>query len=348
MPLSILGLPAGNRSPFLWLLILFSAVWRAVFRMPRYIVLEVGLEFPGDIADIVRWLKPDVAVLTRLPRNPVHLEHFPDRESLYDEKVSLLRAVKPGGIAVYNGDDPVQEPYMRGVSDTVATEAFNTEKVGVVSEGIHYDNARMPLGTDAVLSLDGVSEPFYIPDVLGRGIVQSLLAAVAAVRAVDPDISVSAVRRAVASRPPTPGRMRVLPGKNGSVIVDDSYNASPLAMESALRTLSAVERRKKIAVLGVMAELGPESGSVHASLGKVAAETADQVLVVGDAPYGDGAEYFRTADDAAEACLKYAGPDTVFLCKGSQIARIERVVARLLSPECTASEVLVRQEAEWL
>ena len=70
IPLSILGLPTGNRNPIKWFGILLAACFRTLFNMPRYIVLEVGLEYPGDIANTVRWLKPDVAVLTRLPEHP--------------------------------------------------------------------------------------------------------------------------------------------------------------------------------------------------------------------------------------------------------------------------------------
>ena len=71
VPLSILGLPSGGRNLFLWLWVLVAGVWRMAIGVPKYLVLEVGLEMPGDMHTIVKWLYPDVSVLTRLPEHPV-------------------------------------------------------------------------------------------------------------------------------------------------------------------------------------------------------------------------------------------------------------------------------------
>lgn len=347
VPLSIFGLPTGNRNPFTWFGILLMAWYRTLFSMPRYVVLEVGLEAPGDIAEVVTWLKPDIAVLTRLPKTPVHLENFSDKGALYGEKVLLLRAVKPGGTVLYNGEDAIQKPYISQLPDSVTARAF-TDTARVARSGIHYDEQHNPVGTDAVLSVSGVDEPFYIPDVLGAGAVQSLIVAVAVARTVDPAMPISVIRKAIASREPTPGRMRILPGRNGSVIIDDSYNASPVAMEEALRVLSIVEKKRKVAVLGVMAQLGPAEQEAHAMMGRRAAEVTEYVFTVGTVPYSTETRSFLTTEDAVRECLKYAEKGTVFLCKGSQIARIEKVVKGLLAPTVDPKDVLVRQEAEWL
>ena len=348
VPLSILGLPSGNRNLFLWFFILIAGVWRAVIGVPKYIVLEVGLELPEEIYDIVRWLHPDVGVLTKLPVHPVHLENFPDRKALYDEKVSLLHAVKQGGSVVYNGEDAMQKPYIRSLPETTVRHAFNGDAVSVVSSGIHYDERHNPIGTDVVLRIRGNEEPMYIPEVLGDGAAQSLAAAIAAVCAARNDIAVPVIRKAIASRAPTPGRMRILRGKNGSTIIDDSYNASPVAVESALRTLAMIDGKKKIAVIGVMAQLGDKSADIHRSVGnKLAA--ADRVIVVGDADYGEQEHirYVRTAEAAAEECRALADENTVFLCKGSQVARIEKVVRELLDLSVDPKQTLIRQGAEW-
>ena len=180
----------------------------------------------------------------------MHREYFSSKEALYEEKVMLLKAVKKNGTVLYNGEDGVQKRYIRHMPEGVTVQAFNTDTIGVVRDGIHYDENRTPVGTDVVLSIDGAHEPCYIPDVLGRGAVQSLIAAVAAVRTVDPAMPMSVIRRAIASRKPTPGRMRILPGKNQSIIIDDSYNASPIATEEALRVLGIVEKKKENSGIG--------------------------------------------------------------------------------------------------
>ncbi len=347
VPLSIFDLPTGMHNPFTWIYIMGAAMVKTVIGLPKYIVLEVGLEYPGDIATITAWLKPDVSVMTRLPEHPVHLEHFSNKDEIYREKMSVLRATKPGGCAVYNAEDAVQKRYCNDLPKNIKLTDFNGNTVSVAETGIHYDTNR-PTGTDAVLVLDGVREPFYIPEVLGTGVVQSMAAAVAAARCVLPGIAVSDMRKGIASRPPTPGRMRILRGLNGSVILDDSYNASPVAMEEALHTLKQLNMPKKVAVLGVMAQIGKHSSDLHRDVGVRARDIADTVIEVGTAGYGDGPNmaHCASAHEAAAASRDIADADTVFLCKGSQVAHIERVVKQLLAQPGDA-RLLVRQEKHW-
>ena len=348
VPLSIFGLTTGMGNPLIWLYNLCSACVKTIIGLPRYIVLEVGLEEPGDISGIASWLAPDVSVLTRLAEYPVHRENFPDTESLYREKVSLLAATKPGGCVVYNAEDPIQQPYIDALPRTVSFSGFNSDTVKVVETEVHYD-AGAPTGVDATILLDGKREVVFIPGTIGTGVVQSLIAAVVAVRCLPVGISNSLIAQAALSRRPTPGRMHILPGRNGSVIIDDSYNASAVAMRDALDTLASLRAEKRIAVLGVMAQIGPDSEEVHQSLGAYARQVADQVFVVGDAPYGEGEtmHYCESHADAAARCAELSGSGVVFLCKGSQVARLERVVAQLLARGGDSKDYLVRQEAYW-
>ncbi len=348
VPLSIFDLPTGMRNPFIWIYVLCVAFFRMLFSMPKFVVLEVGLETPGDIANIVRWLRPDMAVLTRLPANPVHLENFPDKESLYQEKMSLLRAVKKDGIAVYNAEDDIQKMYIADMPDTISLRAFNSDSIFIEETRIHYDGHN-PVGMDVVLSLNGEQEPFYIPETLGTGVVQSFIAAVTTIVNLYEVIPMQTIRRAIASRHPTPGRMRILPGYNGSTIIDDSYNASPIAMEEALRTLAVLEKQKKIAILGVMAQLGPDSEDMHRILGNMAEEIAHHVFVAGDAYYGNGpnTHYLKNHHLIVKKCKELADTDTVFFCKGSQIARLEYITEALLAPDTDPKKHLVRQESHW-
>lgn len=350
VPLSILDLPSGFRNPFVWIKTLMCAPFKALFRFPTHLVLEVGLEYPGDITDIVSWLRPNSAVMTKLATHPVHGEHFSSREDLYAEKFSLLQAIVPGGTALCNYEDPLQQERLATIPTSVTTRYFNTDALSVVRTDIHYDDEGHPIGTDVVLSLRGKDETFYIPETLGNGAVQCLVAAVAAALVIDETIEVRVLRRAIASRKPTLGRMHILPGKKGSIIIDDSYNASPVAMEEALEVLGAIRGRKKIAVLGVMAQLGKEQQTLHMAIGKKVASLAKQCIVVGDAPFGSqkNIHYARDHEEALQLCLEHVGAGTVFLCKGSQVARIERVVSGLLADHVDQKKHLVRQEDYWL
>ena len=100
--------------------------------------------------------------------------------------------------------------------------------------------------------------------------------------------------------------------------------------------------------MGVMAQLGSAEWDLHEKIGKYAAEVADHVFTLNDAPYGNGTLSYDTSEEVVRECLKYADKDTVFLCKGSQIARVEKVVAGLLSSAVNPGGVLVRQEPEWV
>ena len=120
---------------------------------------------------------------------------------------------------MYNGEDTIQEPYIQSLPETLTKYAFNGDAISIVSADIHYDEQHNPIGTDVVLRIEGKEEPMYLPEVLGDGAVQSLVAAVAAVRALQNDTPVTALRKAIASRAPTPGRMRVLREKTAAPLL---------------------------------------------------------------------------------------------------------------------------------
>ena len=111
-----------------------------------------------------------------------------------------------------------------------------------------------------------------------------------------------------------------------------------------------LDGKKKIVVLGIMAQLGEKSADLHRSVGKKVSAAADTVIIVGEADYGreENMRYMKNAEEAAKECRTIADRNTVFLCKGSQIARIEKVVKELLAPSVDPKEVLVRQDAGWV
>src|SRR6185369_4249562 len=137
---------------------------------------------------------------------------------------------------------------------------------------------------------------------------------------------------------PPAGRGRLIEGKNGSVVIDDSYNSSPVAVEYALKTLKDFPRAKRrIAVLGDMLELGRYSVTEHERIGTLARRSADIVVAVGSrsrafALAEGNAEVllYDNAQAAAEALAEYVQPGDVLLVKGSQSIRMEHIVRTLL------------------
>jgi alanine racemase len=192
---------------------------------------------------------------------------------------------------------------------------------------------------------------------LGAQVATSVLAALAVgLRfGIEPDVAVAAL----AAARPLPGRLRPLAGREGSLLVDDTYNAAPRSVLAGLEALAALGGAPAIAVLGDMAELGGEGERWHRAVGERAAATADVLVTYGrhaawtaDAAVGAGMDPDRvvvtfTHEDAADAARSHLGPGAAVLVKGSAAARMERVAALLLDPAVDPAEVLVRQDRAW-
>jgi UDP-N-acetylmuramoyl-tripeptide--D-alanyl-D-alanine ligase len=162
----------------------------------------------------------------------------------------------------------------------------------------------------------------------------------------------------------SPGRMHIILGKNGSTIIDDSYNSSPVAAEAALETLKSVEGGRKIAMLGDMLELGEYSEEEHSRIGRIAGRFVDELVVVGkralwiaEAAKGAGLpesriHSFTNSFEAGRWVETQITPGDIILAKGSQgsgenMIRMERAVKLLMAHPEDASKLLVRQETAW-
>lgn len=372
VPLTILGLPNAWADPFAWLKVFFDGLLLVLFRgeYPDWLVLEVGADRPGDIERVTRWLKPDIGVVTRLSKVPVHVEFFPSPEALRREKSFLAAAVKPTGTLILNADDEDVRGFS-ALAPTGSTQRFFGFAPEATTRASDYtityaDDASM--GDDTAVArptgvsyrADGVE--VRLAGVLGMQPVYTTLAAMAVGVALG--LSPQHIARALSSgaRELTPGRMRLLAGVGGSTIIDDTYNSSPVAAHEALDTLAALRPvigGRKIAVLGDMLELGEFSSREHRLAGEHAARVADMLITVGvrSRTTADGArsaglspEQVRSFDDsvaAGEFLARELGERDVVLCKGSQGVRMEKAVAMILADPSNAKSVLVRQDDEW-
>jgi UDP-N-acetylmuramyl pentapeptide synthase len=169
---------------------------------------------------------------------------------------------------------------------------------------------------------------------------------------------------ALGTLPEASGRMHIIEGKNGSTIIDDSYNASPVAGTAALQTLEMIKGERKIALLGDMLELGQYEEEEHRNLGNMAAKIVDELVVVGkraqwiaEAAQAVGLSQgnihaFATSIEAGEWLSAQISSGDIILVKGSQgsgenMIRMERAIKLLMAHPEEASKLLVRQEKEW-
>ena len=265
-------------------------------------VVEMGMRGLGQIAELARLAPPEVGCITSI--GPVHLELVGTVEAVAAAKAELIQALPPGGTAVVPADEPLLEPFLATLDPGV-----NVVRVG---EG--------DLDLDLDLNLTKAWE------------LRNAAAALACCRAigfVPPagtriEVGLSAMR----------GQERPLPG--GGTLIEDCYNANPVAMRAALADLARREGRR-VAVLADMRELGPDEERYHREIGEAAAAAGIDLLIgVGElgAGYVAGANgleavHIATVEEAVEQVPGLLADGDVVLLKGSRGMRLERISAAL-------------------
>ncbi len=365
IPLTVLGIPNGWANPLVWLQNIFDGLSLVIFRSryPDWLVLEVGADRPGDIRETARWLPVDIAVITRLPERPVHVEYFSSPEEVAQEKGALISALKPSGTLILFADDErVMQFKARAGSRRVLTFGFS-ENADVRGEGVEtlssHGERPQPIGMKMKISAGGKKAEVKILGVVGEHALLPLLAAVAVAQTLDIPLADS-VRSFEEHYAPAPGRMHLLQGIKNTLIIDDTYNASPAATEAALLTLRSLRvRGRKIAMLGDMLELGRYSVEEHRKIGALAARSAQLLVTVGFRAR-DSAEAAVSAGMADDTVLQFedsgkAGEEVsgfieegdVILVKGSQSMRMEHAIKEFMAESQHADKLLVRQDEEW-
>jgi UDP-N-acetylmuramyl pentapeptide synthase len=362
VPLTILGCENAWRNPLKWLENIARGLSLIVIKQdyPKWLVLEVGADRPGDIRRTARWLRPDIAVLTGVSEIPAHVEYFDSPEHLVREKCAIAEYVKLDGKLVLNGDDPRLEELRAKYGEKVVTFGMNEQNEFSASHDRILYEAYAPKGVHFQVNRSGSSFLVSIFGVLGRPRIYAALAALAVGEIVGGEFP--AMAKALGEWVPPPGRMRLLDGLKGSHIIDDTYNSSPAAALFALDTLKEVKAKRRIAMLGDMLELGKYSAEAHKSVGARAAACADILITVGfrartcaeaalDAglPESNIFQYEQNESRRAGKELEFKLQEgDIVLVKGSQSMRMERAVEEIMAEPQKVAELLVRQDPEWL
>lgn len=362
VPLTILGCNNAWLNPVKWLQNIFMGLKLILFKnkYPEWLVLEVGADRPGDIQKITKWLKPDVAVLTKFAEVPVHIEYFKSKEEVIREKGYLAQALKHDGVLVLNSDDADVFAFKNKVPNKIITYGlFGEAEVRATNYDVYYsEKSHQPVGVHFKVEYEGNALPVNILGVLGQNNIYSSLGAIAVGLSVN--LNLVELTTSLSAHNAPRGRMNLLAGIKNSTIIDDTYNSSPVAVHSALATLQIIKTAgQKIAVLGDMLELGKHTAEEHKKVGLSVAGICDVLVTVGlraraiaesalDA--GLSEKNVLQFDDSVEAGTYLQGlinENDVVLVKGSQSIRMERTVAKIMAEPNKASELLVRQEPEW-
>jgi UDP-N-acetylmuramoyl-tripeptide--D-alanyl-D-alanine ligase len=244
------------------------------------------------------------------------------------------------------------------------TVAFGfSELLPLRAKNLHFNyvtenELRIPRGREWTLVTPEMEFIVSQPAIIGESHITASLAACAVVYGLGFNLE-KAVEALHAYRTP-PGRLSLISGKNKSIIIDDTYNSSPVAAQAGLALLASLETPgKKIAVFGDMMELGKFTQEAHETLGKQCVGSCDMLVTVGiRAKYTDeGAKeagydltkikHFDTAEQAGAFLSQTIQTADIVLIKGSQSVRLEKAVKMVMAEPEKASELLVRQEKEW-
>lgn len=366
VPLTILGVDNPGRSIWQWVKVFIKFLSLLFYRQdyPEILILEMGADHPGDIQYLTSFVPIDVGVLTAVA--PVHLEFFKKIENILKEKQIIIEMVKKGGAAVINGDDWLvrqtsqrtkEKTYTFGLQDNNSVRAVEI-KLSTGSTG----NKQQVSGLSFKLVYAGNSVPIFLPGVLGKHQVYAALAAAAVGIALD--CNLVEIADALQTFKSPKGRMNLIIGIKDSIIIDDTYNSSPAAARAALEVLAEIPIEKKarrLAVFGDMLELGNYTQQGHREVGHKTAElNIDFLLCVGERArdIGRGAKeagmgeeriyYFNDNEKAVDFLQRMIKPNDLILIKGSQGARMEKVVKAIMAHPENAKLLLVRQDKPWL
>ncbi|MCW0212558.1 MAG: UDP-N-acetylmuramoyl-tripeptide--D-alanyl-D-alanine ligase [Pseudonocardia sp.] len=333
----------------------------------RHLVLELSARGPGHIARLCAVAPPSIGVVLNVGR--AHLGEFGSPEGVAQAKGELVEALGADGVAVLNADDPAVSAMASRTSARVVR--FGLAAPVCAERPAHPDarhpdarhpDARHPAAGDpdadpgsraapdvaaADLVLDAGRARFRLVTPAGEADVALQLvgehhvhnALAAAAVALELGGTPEGIAAALsAATPASRWRMEVAERADGVTVVNDAYNANPESMRAALRALTAIAggRRRTWAVLGPMAELGPESAAAHAETAATARELGvDRFVAVGTDAYGTA----PVDRDAALAQVR-AGlePGDVVLVKASRSAGLDRLATALLTDDPTQNE----------
>lgn len=298
----------------------------------KYLILEYGVEHPGDMDYYLSIVKPKIAIITAV--SPTHTKYFKDVNGVYEEKVKLARSLEKDDIILLNADDKLVADMSKQTKAQVVwfgKNAKNGVKISHFTQNLkgakfrlHYKNQKATVEWKII------------------GEHQLLCAYIGATLGLNQGLTLKQVAKGLSSAKPPAHRLNLKINKNVNII-DDTYNSSPKAAQQSVKTLVELGKGlKKVSVLGEMKDLGKLSKKEHQALGEQIAKTTINILItVGNvaAEIGSAAQKggfrgkiysVKNTKEVVKLLQKDANKKTLFMIKGSRHSHLERVVNGLL------------------
>src|SRR3989344_936967 len=367
VPLTIMGdwaddyYEAGN-ALFFWIRVLTVSFLGLFFQRnyPDILVLEFGSDKPGNIKRLVTKFKPHIGVVTAVGEVPVHVEYFSGPEGVAKEKSQLVEALSASDFAVLNFDDLAVFEMKERTKAKVFTYGFGEGANIKISNFEFLISNEGPEGVGFKVDYNDSFVPFKLNGSLGKS--QGYAAAAATAVGAIFGMNLVDISEALSEYHGPRGRLKILKGVKNSIIIDDTYNSSPLSTHLALETLKELPGKRKVAVLGDMLELGKYTIDAHKEAGNIAGTFADLLICVGlrakfiaESAFNQLAPtevsgmpqqrifIFETSDEAKLKVKELIKEGDLILVKGSQGIRMEKIVEEIISEPEKAKLLLVRQ-----
>lgn len=358
IPLTVIGAQSGGSSLFRWTGVFFRWLFVMIFpvRYPEVLVLEMGIDRPGDMDFLLEFIPVRIGIVTQISSS--HIEFFGTLGNIAKEKGKLISALPEDGIAILNADDKRTEKMREKTKAKVLTYGFEEGADVHADNFVFHREAKRAEGLSFKVNFDGKTVPLRLPKVVAKHHIPSALAALSLGVALK--LNPVAAIEALEKFEPLPGRLRLLPGRENTYLLDDTYNASPASTRAALEVMKELIAPRKVAILGDMLELGPESDHEHAQLSLAVKDSGvDVVVTVGkhmralhEQLLKDGFSrrqvlWLPDPMTALEAVMNIVRTEDLVLIKGSQGLRMESITEQLLIDPRTSSLYLCRQSDDW-
>lgn len=302
---------------------------------PRFqkVILEMGIEYKGEMDFYLSLIKPKTVIVTKIAF--AHSEFLGDLDEIVEEKGKLIEQLDEEGVAVLNFDDPYCRKLAKKCKGSIVYYGTDPQNCIIWAGNIKIENFKTTFELN--LGVERVKINFQL-----LGFHQVYCALAAAALGMVNDVPLTKIKLGLESIQPSQHMMQVLVGPNGSIILDDTYNSSPSALDAAIDTLLQIPARRRVLVLGEMKDLGKYSEMLHRQVAqKIFKEKIDLIFLgQGDAQiiaqelknlgfWGERCEANLQNSQIVGKLLKNLGKGDVVLIKASPSVRLDEVVKRI-------------------
>lgn len=364
LPLTVIGTESGESSLWGWLRVFLK--WLAVIILPveypEILILEMAADRPGDIKYLTDLVRPKIGIITDISGS--HMEFLKDIEGIAKEKGDLVKFLGKDGVAILNADNIYAMKLKNQIKCPAVTFGFFDE-ADIQASDVHYnyaengnENGKAVKGLSFKLNHKGTTIPMRLNNILAEHNVYAALAAVAV--ALEFKLNLVEIGTALEDFSLPFGRMNLVSGIKNTIIIDDTYNASPVSTMAALDVMRNIKASRKIAVLGDMLELGKEMESGHRSVAKKFAGVGGDIFFAVGCRMQFAADELKKHNISEDRIFVFKNPmeagrklqeiireGDLILIKGSQGMRMEMAVEEIMAEPQRAGSLLCRQTRSW-